>query len=284
MTKSRQILSVAVFATIILMVLFCAMWHQRRCAVLRGAMSDRKGFVVTNEPPSMLARPSRTPVDVGNKEGLKAIFDSVVVAYSNLQGDVMRELEAELPEKVEHLTDMDYQYAERTFFRLLYDEIVSANAPLRSFSSAKEFEARVWTDFAAIRLYGAIIKKRKDYNQFFHWIEAKELKRLRGYREKFASEGNAACADAADKSIQNWIDRIESPQGFTYTMALYYLERGRMLVPSPSEELAPDWERIRQRAVAQGAEPLVAIGYMPKWLNELLRTPEPEAYYVPNCY
>lgn len=284
MTKSRQISSVTVFAAIILTTLFCAMWYQRRCATLGGARSDKKNFVTTNEPPSMLAKPSRTPVDMGQREVIKAIFDSVVVAHSNLQSDVIRELEVELPEKVEYLTDKDYQYTGRAFFSLLYDDIVSARAPLRSFSSAEEFETRVLTDFAAIQLYGAIIKKRKDYNQFFHWIEAKKLKRLRGYKEKFVCEGNAASAEAADKVIERWIDQIESPQGFTYTMTLYYLERGKVRVPSPSEELIPNWEIIRKKAVAQGVEPLVANGYTPKWMEELLKLPEPEAYYVPHCY
>ena len=79
-------------------------------------------------------------------------------------------------------------------------------------------------------------------------------------------------------------DQIESPQGFTYTMALYYLERGKVRVPSPSEELIPNWEIIRNKAVAQGVEPLVANGYTPKWMDKLLKMPEPEAYYVPDYY
>ena len=105
-----------------------------------------------------------------------------------------------------------------------------------------------------------------------------------GYKEKFVCEGNAACAEAADKVIERWIDQIESPQGFTYTMALYYLERGKVRVPSPSEELIPNWEIIRNKAVAQGVEPLVANGYTPKWMDKLLKMPEPEAYYVPDYY
>ncbi len=284
MTKTRQISAVAFFAAIILTTLFCVVWYQRRCATLCSATSDRKNFVITDEPPPMLASPSRTTVDMGERERIKAIFDSVVVAYSNLQSDVIRELEAELPKKVEYLTDKDFQYTECAFFRLLYDDIVSAHAPLHSFSSAEEFKTHVLTDFAAIQLYGAVIKKRKDYNQFFHWIEAKELKRLGGYKEKFVCEGNAACAEAADKVIERWIDQIESPQGFTYTMALYYLERGKVRVPSPSEELIPNWEIIRNKAVAQGVEPLVANGYTPKWMDKLLKMPEPEAYYVPDYY
>ena len=101
MTKTRQISAVAFFAAIILTTLFCVVWYQRRCATLCSATSDRKNFVITDEPPPMLASPSRTTVDMGERERIKAIFDSVVVAYSNLQSDVIRELEAELPKKVE---------------------------------------------------------------------------------------------------------------------------------------------------------------------------------------
>ena len=55
-------------------------------------------------------------------------------------------------------------------------------------------------------------------------------------------------------------------------------------MPSPSEELIPNWEIIRNKAVAQGVEPLVANGYTPKWMDKLLKMPEPEAYYVPDYY
>ena len=284
MTKPKTLFALVLGASIVSIFLFCAMWHQHRRGGPCDALLKGKGFVITDEPTPMLARPSRAPIGEEERDEIKSLFDSVVVACSNLQYTAMCESGTSLLERVEHLTYKDYQYAVGSFFRLLYYEIVSNNAPLSDFPSAEGFEARIRADFAAIRLYGAIIQKRNDYNQFFHWIEAKELKRLRSYREKFVREGNAACTKAADRMIGEWIDRIESPQGFTHVMALYYLERGRIWVPSPSEEWPPNWEKIRQRAVRQGAEPLVTIGYKPKWMDGLMKTPEPEVYRVPTCY
>jgi len=201
MTKRKLIFSTVISAAIVSTILFCIMWHQHRRGVLCDAMPEGKGYIITDEPSPMLARPSRTSVGEEQREEIRSLFDSVVIAYSNLQYIAMCESATSLLERVEHLTDKDYQYAERSFFRLLYYEIVSNHVPLRDFSSVKEFETRIRTDFAAIRIYGAIIQRRKDYNQFFHWIEAKELKRLRSYKEKFASERNAAYLEAADRMI-----------------------------------------------------------------------------------
>ncbi len=284
MTKQKIIFVLALGTSIVSLFLFCTMWHQHRREAPRDTVTGGKGFVITDEPTPILARPSRTSIGEKQRDEIRSLFDSVVVACSNLQYTAMYESGTSLLERVEHLTDKDYQYVGGSLFRLLYYETVSKNAPLSDFSSAEGFEARIRTDFAAIRLYGAIIQRRKDYNQFFHWIEAKELKRLRRYREKFVREGNDSCAKTADRMIDEWIDRIESPQGFTYVMALYYLECGRIWVPSPSEEWPPNWEKIRQRAVRQGVEPLVTIGYKPKWMDELMKTPEPEVYRVPTCY
>lgn len=282
MTRKNLIFSAAVFAAIVSTTLFCVMWRQHRREA--DTMQDRVKVVITDEPLPMLARPSYASIDEEQRDKLKAIFDSVVVAYSNLQYNTIQETEALLLEGVEHLTDKDYRYVAHAFFELLYCEIVSSRVSLSRFSSAEELKMLVLTDFAAIRLYGKLVKRRKDYNQFFHWIEAKELKRLSACRKLFVDEGNAEYAKATDWAIEKWIDHIESPQGFTRTMTLYYLERGKIWVPSPSEQRPPDWERIRQRTVRQGAEPLVSMGYRPKWVDELMKTPEPEAYRAPRCY
>ena len=282
MTKQKIIFAAMLSAVIVSTTLFFVMRHQHRRAA--DTMRKRVKVVITDEPPPMLARPSRVPVDEEQRDKLRSIFDSVVVAYSNLQYNAIQETETLLLEGVEHLTDKDYRYVGHTFFELLYGEIVASHASLTRFSSAEEFKTLILTDFAAIRLYGELVKKRKDYNQFFHWIEAKELKRLGDYKKLFAGEGNAEYAKAIAWAIEKWIGYIESPQGFTRTMTLYYLDRCKIWNPKPSTETPPAWEGIRQKAIRQGAEPLVAIGYQPNWVNELMRTPEPEAYRVPRCY
>ena len=284
MSKSKIVVAAILSSMLVLAMLLCIEKCKLRQDTIDCTPVGCKKFAVVDEPSPLLAKPSRAVVDAGRREAIRSNFDAVAAAYSSAQCKVIQEREPELLESVEHLTEEDFQYVERAFYTQLYDEFVARDPPVRRFSSVEGLEKWISADFAAVQLYGAVSNCRKDYGQLFHSIEARLLKRLRGYRDMFMCEGKTEFAAVADRAIARWIDHIESDHGFTRTMAIAYLEIGKIWIPDPAGEQHPDWSRIRNKAVERAIEPLVKVGYRPKWADMLLETPEPEVYSVPTAY
>ena len=216
----------------------------------------------------ILDGPMRFPLDGAQIDAIQSLFDKVSIAFSNCEYEVIVALEDVLPQKVERLHDKDFAQVTAGLYGLLSSEFSGKQETLRRFAEVRDFSARAKTDIAAMRLYGKARLRRKSGGEVSCRLEALALKLLNGYREMFVEEGRAEFVAAADSFIAEWIEHIESPQGFSRAEALYWLEYSRKWGQDAYGK-QQEWDTLRKKAIRRGAEWLIRVGYTPQWIDEL---------------
>ena len=181
--------------------------------------------------------------------------------------------EGALPQMVESLPDRDFAQVTAGLYGALVDEFSGKRDPSCSFANLQEFSARAKTDLAAMRLYGKVCWRRRTDGDISSRLEALALKRLRDYKEMFETEGNKEFARMADAFIVEWTERIESQDGFSRALAVYWLEYAKRW-RGDAYGNQQSWEHLRAKAVRQGSKWLVRVGYTPKWMDELMEMPD----------
>lgn len=273
MKNGRLAWTVTAASLFLLLALYCAgkfFYGQPAEEAVQGQVE--KG-AAAEDGDSILDAPRRMPVDEEQKTACQSIFDSLAEAFSNCQHDVIAKWEGALPQMVESLPDRDFAQVAAGLYGALVDEFSGKRDPSCSFANLQEFSARAKTDLAAMRLYGKVCWRRRTDGDISSRLEALALKRLRDYKEMFETEGNKEFARIADAFIVEWTERIESQDGFSRALAVYWLEYAKRWRGGAYGN-QQSWEHLRAKAVRQGSKWLVRVGYTPKWMDELMEMPD----------
>lgn len=280
MTKGRFALAASVLCVILPLALLCVGHHFRRHHEKGTGHAQEVMDMVPDGASTILREPKQMPISEEHKSSLKAIYECLVAAYSNGQFKVVEEWEDRLPLMVESLTDGDFKYVESGFYGVLAGELSGKRVPLRNFVDVKGLDERARTDLSAMKLYGKVCWRRRSYGDYACRLEALALRRLWNYREKFVAERRPEFIMKVDAFIEEWIDHIESPRGFSRAEALYWMEFSKMWGHDASGK-SQTWEHLRDKAIAQGSEWLVRVGYHPKWADEFKRLPKSKVFNLP---
>lgn len=148
--------------------------------------------------------------------------------------------------------------------------------PLDEVSLAKYLE----TERALLCLYGDVNSRRKSYGHVYATLEAGYYRRLRRLREIFKTSGHPDLVACVERFISEWVEQVESPNGYTRILAEYYLAIEKETAYMAMIDNNIDWQSCIRGVVVSSAGFLVRAGYTPKWLSEIERTPEPKVWPV----
>lgn len=229
----------------------------------------------------MLIPPLRRRLEDGRRAVLESVFEELARAYADGRHEVLRDWAKKLPDMVMDVADGDFREVAKPVSCIvddlvLLDKGAQATTPVR----AEDFMRRMKTECAVLRLYGEMRVKRKDLGTVFCLLESAQYKRLVRFRDKFRGEGDTDLEACAERLVSEWIEQIESPNGYTRILAEYYLaiEKETAYMAMTYNDI--DWQGCIRGVVASSAGFLVRAGYTPKWLSEIERTPEPKAWPV----
>lgn len=219
-------------------------------------------------------------LDSAQKAELKGIYAVIVQAYSNRQVEVLREWRRKLPGRVELVSQHDLDDAECRFSTILYNEVIpelgrkkDSPAILAAYGSVGDFEQAVGTMLAFAGIYGDVRLQRKELGGRFDDLEALVVYRLVSYRDCFRDAGRTDMEKAAERFLAEWIDQIESENGYTRTRLAESIAHYRVYGDHVMREYAQTWEEVSQNAVRQFTYRLIRAGYTPKWLDEFKNIP-----------
>lgn len=273
MKNSRLAWTVTASGLFLLLALYCAgkfFYGQPAEEAVQGPAGKDAAAEDGN---SILDAPRRMPVDEEQKTEFRSMFDSLAEAFSNGQHDVIAKWEGALPQMVESIPDRDFAQVAAGLYGALVDELSGKCVSSRSFANIQEFSARAKTDLAATRLYGKVCWRRRTGGDISSRLEALALKRLRDYKEMFETEGLLEFARIADAFIVDWTEQIESQDGFSRALAVYWMEHAKRWRRDANGN-QQSWEHLRDKAIKQGSKWLVRVGYTPKWMDELMGMPD----------
>ena len=219
-------------------------------------------------------------LDSAQKAELRRVFADIVQAYSNRQVEVLREWRRKLPERVELISRNDFDDITRPLSRIVYDEThVKRNKKLCENSRGEEyrsvagFERYADTLMAIVLVYGDVRLRRRNLGGLFEELEALMFARLKSYRDDFRTVGRTDMERAAERALAEWIDQIESGNGYTKTCVVMSVASYRVWGDRVMEECSQTWEEVSQNAVRQFTYGLILAGYTPKWLDEFKNIP-----------
>lgn len=194
------------------------------------------------------------------------IVGDIVTAYSNGQEKAMYEAVARFPKSVYDLRGDDHHRVELSLALMWCNERIRFRKDgLKEYASAEDFERTMRVSMAMARIYGRfIVDSGLTADNTIVLIECGTLERLQKYKDKFAREGRSDCLQATERLFAEWVEQIESENGFTRVYirrqdkaGKYFVERGETTA-----------EKMR-RCVRGGVYPLQKLcGYTPKWLDE----------------
>lgn len=222
-----------------------------------------------------MSPPSRVPLDPVQKAELRRIYAEIVQAYSNRQVEVLREWRRKLPELVERVGQDDFDDAKRPFSRIFFDEVIPKlgrrqedQSILSEYSGVEDFERIVATVLAFAGIYGDVRLRRREFGGRFNDIEMLVVYRLKTYRDCFRTAGRTDMEKVADRFLSEWINQIESENGYTRALLIHYLARDRVGASKIMENHGQTWDEISQNSVRQATHGLIRAGYTPKWIEE----------------
>lgn len=203
------------------------------------------------------------------------IYAEIVQAYSNRQVNVLSEWRRNLPGKVERISPGDMRRIEFRFSRILCDEVIcklkrkeDPQSILAEYQSVVNFSQSVGAMLAFAGIYGDVRLRRREFGGWFDELEALVVCRLTSYRDCFHKAGRTELAQAAEHFLAEWIDQIESPNGYTKALLLQRIAYVRKWGDRLMEHCGQTWEEISQNSVRQTTHTLICAGYTPMWLDE----------------
>ena len=219
-------------------------------------------------------------LDSAQKAELRRVFADIVQAYSNRQVEVLREWRRKLPERVELVIQSDLDDVELSFSKVLYNEVIpklsrkqESRSILAEYASVDDFEHTIATILAFAGIYGDVRLRRREFGGRFDDLEALVVYRLMSYRDCFRAAGRTDLEKVAERFLAEWIDQIESENGYTRTCVVMSVASYRVWGDRVMEECSQTWEEVSQNAVRQFTYGLIHAGYTPKWLDEFKNIP-----------
>lgn len=191
------------------------------------------------------------------------IIQEVANAYSNCQVEAMFESMRQLPSRAYQFRGEDLLKLETPINRIWREDWI-LNKGVKDFASEEEFDRQMKKSLAIAKLYGEFtVASRAVPSKILVTIDCVALKRLQTYRDEFERGGKADCLRSAERLLADWVEQIESENGFTRTylrtqkIALrYFVKTGEL-----SEEKLAQYVRDYVRPLQDRCD------YTPKWLD-----------------
>ena len=196
-------------------------------------------------------------------EAYLRIIQGVANAYSNCQIEAMFESMRQLPSRAYQFRGEDLLKLEIPINRIWREDWI-LNKGVKDFASEEEFDRQMKKSLAIAKLYGEFtVASRAVPSKILVTIDCVVLKRLQTYRDEFERGGKADCLRSAERLLADWVEQIESENGFTRTylrtqkIALrYFVKTGEL-----SEEKLAQYVRDYVRPLQDRCD------YTPKWLD-----------------
>lgn len=245
--------------------------HTVEDSCLMGLQDGRQRSILENHA---------VPLEPDRRVELTKAYSDVVQAYSNGQAEVLHEWRLKLPRKVESLATSDLLKIDRPFFNVVYGELLTkmnrilAKEPLdEDYADATAFERHAASLLELVRLYGDIQIQRRKFENLFGDLEALVFYRLTAYENYYRNVGRRDLERAAKRFSSEWIDQIESRDGYTRRLLVYHIENCRKWGDNLMDQCKQSWDEISQNVVSQTVYTLKWAGYTPKWLVDFKNIP-----------
>ena len=233
-----------------------------------------------------IERREKSLISEERRTEFNALFRDVARAFREERHEQLEAWRRTLPDRVKDIpnavfVDDLFNTYNRPFHDALFKEFVWRESGILSeFRTKEELDRYLKTSFAAVRLLCDMYEKRKSYLGPFGMLEANVLTKMKCYRKRFGDSGRNDLSEVIDKSISQWMEQIESTNGYTRISTRYYVEL-----------MAKDWRRKYERelngdtrtwteslksAIEVGAKSLIDSGYSPHWIEEFktIRNPD----------
>lgn len=254
-------------AVILTMIVFAVIVWRRRSSL--HVNSECAVYGELAQPTNPCAARGYVPLTHEELQSYQCIADKIVEAYSNGHEQVMAEWAKRLPTFACGLKGEDYhrvilpinQVWFADWFQTKEDEV---------YASVETFECKMRLRVLFARIYGAMILNSGMENDILATIDCRTLQRLQKYKIKFTAEKKEDYVRVVDRLIYEWIQQIESGNGFTHAYLRSQEHRLKRLVEKG--ELTPMTLRRNIRSLVCPLQKL--CGYTPKWLDEDFPLPE----------
>ena len=205
----------------------------------------------------------RIEIVEAEQQSLRAIYHDIQVAYTNNQVEAMTRAMACVSNRVDNIPDAVYRELAGGIEDLFCMQF-RACKPRSAFDSLADFENFVALHTKMALFLGNYSCKRNDYG-FVQtaWLEYGTFEVLKRYVDQFHDEGKKDFEAIAQKYLDNWIEHIESDQGFIRRHAHFNMDMSRIAVQVGWISLSG-----ARGGALSGAVPLIKLGYTPKWLDE----------------
>ena len=217
-----------------------------------------------------LVYPPQYNMSEAQSNELASALEAISRAYDGGEVKQLRDRMQACPQTMTNISDWVFVALSRPLCKNFGERFLMAE-PMKDFTELNDFKNYVELNFEMARFFGGIDLARGGYSGYLILLDKCTLKQLKRYKDKFHTEGQKELEACADKYIAEWIDQIESENGFTrkYMRFQVRLQYGRV------EEERMTYEQLLD-AVRDYATGLVRGGYTPKWLDEEFPPPPEE--------
>ena len=204
-------------------------------------------------------------IDVAEAEqlSLRALYRDIGNAYTNRQIEAMAQAMACVSNRIDFIQDGLFFELNTDILRLFGDRFFDSGRSCQ-FASTAEFERFAELNTKMALFLGDCYCRRNDYDtRMMVWIEYQTFIALKQFVDQFHSEEKTDFEQVAQKSLDKWIEHIESDQGFVRKNAHYQMDMSWPLI-----ELGKITREGARSGALSGVEMLIKHGYTPKWLDE----------------
>ena len=209
-----------------------------------------------------ICHPVRIPVTPAQSNAIAVAFARMAEVYERDDGEAMLAVMEDIPDVVTNMPDQALALATKPVQSALARRFIHAES-LFEFSSRLDFERFGRSNMEAVRCLGNLYLRRGGDCELLFVYDSQTLKQLMRYKDMFHAKNMLDCEQTADKLIADWVDQIESKDGFTRRYMWFQVDlqwpryhEGKMTIDDLS------------KSVKSYADGLIRIGYTPKWLLE----------------
>lgn len=235
--------------------------HSRYCTCAKGL----EGTCVVCKAIAEMSYPDRArtvPEHLAIVERIMPIVVEMAMAYSNQDFNAVSDA-WDAAKSDAYLLPWNYLgQAMRPINQSLRESFLNASA-LREFDTPEAFWKYLSFNIKVVSLKGEFRMEYKPMSDIMAGVEWEVLVTLQKYSEKYSRLGQKEYLEIANKALEDWKNRIDSPNGYTYQWMKHELKIKTIAVSvgrSTREKVV--------RMVRMGANGLISSGHTPKWLEE----------------
>ena len=209
-----------------------------------------------------LCLPARIPFPPSQSNAIAVAFARMAEVYERDDGETMLAVMEDIPDVVTNMPDQALALAIKPIQSALDRRFIHAES-LFEFSSGLDFERFGRANMEIVRYFGNLYLRRGGDCELLFVYDSQTLKQLMRYKDMFHAKDMLDCERAADMLIAEWVEQIESKDGFTRRYMWFQVDlqwpryhEGKMTI----DELS--------KLVKSYADGLIRLGYTPKWLSE----------------